>query len=640
MVVTGMKLYLGHFRDVMARMLLALVFCLSLWFCPTSVQGQDVAVTLEKDQVFVGESFGMRIKVTGDDSPSEPVLSESQDFSVEFDGGSRDSRSSVVIINGRMVKNEESGYVFSYRLIAKRAGKLLIPTASVRTSGGVLYTKMHFITAVKPGESQDFKLRMEFSSAEAYVGQPLTLTITWYLAKDVQGFQFHLPFLNDERFRVVDFEERINPAHREEYLQIDVGGGDTVARKMRLEYKGREFTALRFRKVLIPKEAGTLRLGQSTVAFNALAGYRRGGLGGGLFDSFDDFFQGNMPFGMGRQAIYKKMVAPSNEPVVTVKELPSEGRPANFSGLVGEYRVAAEALPTEARVGDPITLTVQVAGPDYLEQVELPNLAEDKNLTRDFKVPAEIAPGKVNGAVKTFTQTIRAKRADVKEVPAIELPYFDVRSGRYKTARTQPIPLKIQATRVVTALDAEGREVQDISGSEIETWTQGIAHNYEDESVLKKEDLPPLIGFWPTLLLIPPGAYILLLVGTALVRRRLADPAALKFRAALREFNAAVSEIKSARPGSADYYAALLRALREYLAAKLRKAPAGLALNEVLADLQQHLVPVELRDRLQRLYELCEAGSYGGSELQSAQTPQDLVSEALILVKQIERGFR
>ena len=609
--------------------------CLLILSISCAAGAQDVQVSLEKSEVYVGEPFGVRVKVSGDEVPEPPVFPESDDFSIEYEGESRDNRSSVVIVNGRIVKNEEKGHLFSYRFTALRPGKLLIPVAAVRLGGHTLHTNLNFVTAVKPGESEDFKLRVEISEAEVYVGQPVTLVVTWYLAKDVQGFQFNLPFLSDRRFEVTDLDERIDPAQRDQYLQIDAGTGPVVARKMRVVYGGREFTALRFRKALIPRTAGRLALGQSSVAFNALAGYQK--RGAGLFDSFDDFFEGDFPFGIGRQAVYKKMVAPSNEPVLTVKELPVEGRPVNFSGLVGKYRVAATALPTEARVGDPITLTVQVAGPDYLDNVKLPRLDRQQSLIRDFKVPSEMAAGKVSGGVITFTQTIRAKSAEVKEVPPIELPYFDAGRGRYEITRTKPVPLKIEAARVVTALDAEGREVAEIPSSELETWTKGIAHNYEDESVLAREGKPAL-GFsartWLMLLCLPPLFYLLLWSGTIFIRRRLADPAALRARGAYREFNAALGSLE--RITGAAFFSGLLRALREYLGAKFRRPGGGLTYAEVESAVEGRSLPAEVKDRVKMLFELCEQGSYGGGTGYE-QKWEALVKEARHLVRELER---
>ena len=67
----------------------------------------------------------------------------------------------------------------------------------------------------------------------------------------------------------------------------------------------------------------------------------------------------------------------------------------------------------------------------------IPQLAED------FRVPPETLAGTARGNQKRFTQTIRAKRADVKEIPAIEFAYFDPQAGQYAVARSEPIPVLV-----------------------------------------------------------------------------------------------------------------------------------------------------------------------------------------------------
>ncbi|MCP5112400.1 MAG: protein BatD, partial [bacterium] len=167
----------------------------------------------------------------------------------------------------------------------------------------------------------------------------------------------------------------------------------------------------------------------------------------------DDLFD-MMPF--GQRAVYESFVVPSNSLALTVAEVPAAGRPDNFSGLVGNYRMAVQATPTEVNVGDPITLTLRISGPEYLDAIELPPLTNQTALARDFKIPPERAAGVVKGSAKSFTQTIRAKHSDVIEIPPIELAYFDADSGSYKVARTAAVPLTVQGTRIVTARDAEG----------------------------------------------------------------------------------------------------------------------------------------------------------------------------------------
>ena len=84
-----------------------------------------------------------------------------------------------------------------------------------------------------------------------------------------------------------------------------------------------------------------------------------------------------------------------------------------------------QASPTEVNVGDPITLNISVTGPPLLDAVELPALAGQESLTRDFKVPSEIEDGDGERQLQGVHPDVRALREDVTAVPPIELPYFD-----------------------------------------------------------------------------------------------------------------------------------------------------------------------------------------------------------------------
>src|SRR6516162_9933180 len=72
-----------------------------------------------------------------------------------------------------------------------------------------------------------------------------------------------------------------------------------------------------------------------------------------------------------------------------VEEPPVAGRPADFSGLVGFFRISTSASPTEVRVEDPLTLTVRITGdPDRSFRTSHPVRANlhlfSKQMKEDF----------------------------------------------------------------------------------------------------------------------------------------------------------------------------------------------------------------------------------------------------------------
>ena len=346
-----------------------------------NAQQFNVQAAIEKNQVFVGESFVFQIQIEGSDSPDKPDVSGIADFTVQELGGQQNSSQSMTIINGQVNQVVKRGYIFSYRLTPKREGRLTIPSISVSADGKSMATRPIMIRATPPTETNDFKLRMSLSERKAYIGQPVTLTTTWYVGRDVREFSFNVPVLEDGRFKVVGSDPAVDPNRRDRYIRIPLGDSQIIGEKGQGSLDGKDYLTVRFKRTLIPKQAGNIALPKAVVTCQALKGYSRNRSRG----SFDDFFGGDF-FGMGRRAVYETVLVPSNRPALQVLELPATGRPAGFSGLVGKYKIAAEATPSEMNVGDPITLTVKISGPPYLGNVQLPPLATQNRLNRDFKI--------------------------------------------------------------------------------------------------------------------------------------------------------------------------------------------------------------------------------------------------------------
>ena len=580
-----------------------------LVLAPLAAQQQpfQALAAIESQNVFVGQAFVYQIQVQGSDQPTKPDLSSlQQDFTIQEAGGGAQNSSSVTIINGRMSQVVQKGYTYSYRLIPKRAGTLLIPSVRVEAEGRATKTNAQQVFVSPPAEIEDFKLRMTVSETKAYVGQPIVLATTWYIGRNVDQFAFVMPTLEDDRFQVIDPQVYVNPAQQSDYLDVVVGEKRATAKKGRQALDGREFVTVRFEKALIPKTPGAVRLPSSTVSFRAVREDRR------ARSQFGDFF-GDSFFGSRRS--YESLAVPSNRPVIEVLPLPTAGRPANFSGLIGEFEFEVEASPTEVNVGDPITLTVRISGPRFLDYVRLPPLEQQTRLAADFKIPEEMSPGEIRRGAKVFTQTIRAKHAQISEVPPLEISYFHPGQGQYVTARTEAIPLAVEGTRIITANDVEGSGDQGVIQSELETQEEGIAYNYEDSDALVTAAVVSRSAFasplWMGLLLAPPLSFLGLLIwNSGLVGKR--DLSSRAAQQAVREL-AQVSEAP----------AEVLKLTREYLGARLGMAPGALTYDDVADPLRRKGVADTTLAELSGLFEACEAGRYAGVSVAGGNSVAD-----------------
>lgn len=576
-------------------------------FLASPAAGEDqvmVRTSVESNDVYVGETFLMQITVIGSTDADVPDLGSLEGFAVEYGGASNNSSQSVSIINGKYSRTVKKEYVFSFRLTPERSGTLEIPSVPVNVGGKTLKTNSLAIRVRDPQETDDFKLRLRLSRDQCYVGEPILLRVSWYLRKNVNTFRFTAPFLETDDFMIevphVELEKD------KQYFRVPIGQLEFIAEKGTGTLEGDRYTKLDFSVALIPRREGIFTIPEFIVACET---------GGGLTrDSFfDDFFSRRQ----GSRDRRRKYVVPSNTPTLRVRELPAEGRPAGFAGLVGEYRISTSASPLEVNVGDPITLTVTLEGSDYMQNVELPPLERMEGFSKDFKIPEERAAGKVEGKKKIFTQTVRAKSENVDEIPPVVIVSFDTASERYVTVRSDPIPLKVNPTRIVTASDAEGLEA-DPERTALEQWKDGIAYNYEGRDLLTRSAYgfeSQISRWWNILLLaLPTSIFIILLAGSVTVRNRRSDPLSGKAREARKALRRRLSAIeKGVGTDECGNYGEMLEAFREFLGAKLRRAGSALTAEDIDALLRERDIEGELIESAKRLMEACEAGTYAGS---------------------------
>ena len=601
----------------------------------TSSYAEDMSAkaVVENTEVSTGETFAFQIQVSGSENPEQPDLSNLKGFGVKYLGGSQNSSSSITIINGQMTKNEKKGYVFSYQLTPERTGTLVIPSIEVRSGSDTARTDPLVIVARKPVETDDFKLRLTISKDTCYIGEPVILTVTWYIGKNVNNFSFNLPVIQDKRFEFADPE--IDKSASKKLYRIPLGGGEVIGEEGNGVIDGKRYTTISFKKVLFPVETGIIPIDQATITCSAQAGFSRRSN-----DPFSNFFDDDF-FSSSRRAVYKTVVIPSNNLTLRVKELPVEGRPANFTGNIGTYEIKTSASPVNVNVGDPVTLIITLKGPEYLEHVELPPLNLQSAFKERFKIPDERASAEIKGNSKIFTQTIRPLRPDVNEIPPVELPYFDTEKGKYLIAKSEPITISVKQTKIVTLQDAEGTSDIPVTGNDIESSGKGIAFNYEDMSVLEKQYLTPLSCFtegpWPYLVICPPFLFALLFAGVTVNRKRNDDPLKVLSRKAFGKLQKSLKDTANTTPEKACVM--VLDALREYLGVKLR-LPSGGAIT--FADARKKLESLEIEgefiNELKGIFESCEASRYAGNI--TFNNSSSLINKATDIAAELEKRLK
>ncbi|MFP3940205.1 MAG: hypothetical protein ACLF0P_07855 [Thermoanaerobaculia bacterium] len=139
-----------------------------------------------------------------------------------------------------------------------------------------------------------------------------------------------------------------------------------------------------------------------------------------------------------------EMERESNPVTLEVRPLPAEGAPAggpgSFTGPVGPVELQARLEPADLPVDRGATLTVVASGEGYLEALSPPALslsdtADGLDVLGPDASPAPGTPGDHSNRCWRFLLVPR--RPGSWELPALELPYFDPRSGEYRTARAE-----------------------------------------------------------------------------------------------------------------------------------------------------------------------------------------------------------
>lgn len=127
---------------------------------------------------------------------------------------------------------------------------------------------------------------------------------------------------------------------------------------------------------------------------------------------------------------------------ITVKPLPVEGRPSDFSGAVGQFELHDTVENTTVPVNQPFTLKVRFEGAGNAKLIDLPALNLPSALEQyDSKSEAKFF--KNGRSFKEFEVLLIPRQEGELIIPGMSVSMFDPQSSKYYTRKTQPITLKI-----------------------------------------------------------------------------------------------------------------------------------------------------------------------------------------------------
>jgi len=125
--------------------------------------------------------------------------------------------------------------------------------------------------------------------------------------------------------------------------------------------------------------------------------------------------------------------------ILVAIEPPAMGRPAEYTGAVGDLAIASRVDSPRGRVGDPMLLTVRLSGAGNVKLFPPPKLNIPwANLVRaDERVHVDTAARKIRGS-KEFDWVLTPKIAGELDLPPIRYGYFNPDTHRYAIASAAP----------------------------------------------------------------------------------------------------------------------------------------------------------------------------------------------------------
>ena len=569
--------------------------------------------------VFLGQVFTVDFIVKAPRPPSAPDLGNLPGFHV------------TALVPGKATDSPDT-YLFRYAFRAERAGDLTIPPLRF----GNQATRALVVHARKPAPSSRMKLESTLSATSVFVGEPVEMTTVWDSTipfGTLKAVDFSFPILGDPRFRVLDPYEP-DKENQKEATGLPVQGTRILAIRRNYEQDGKLHQTLQFRKILVPLKSGPVSIPPATLlcAVPQGAAPTHGYRGAFQYPAYFDntFFDRNLS---GNN--YRRIYAESPPLALEVKPLPAEGRPDLFQGLVGEFSIAVSAAPLSVHEGDPITLAITVSTPRHPEAISLPPLRYQPGLAGRFRIPDERSLPQVTDHAKIYTQTVRPLSSGIREIPALQLAFFNPASNAYAVVRSKPIPIKVEPAKSVAAYARGGRFHTTPRATE-----GGIRQNHAGPDLLKSRRAP-LLGWTSPLLvaailLLPP----LLAVGTVFLRReKRRILRTTKAARAYRTYRKNTARILRDHRNKSGIYRDLDRVLRAYLGDRLHLAPGALALGDVLPHLVRAGVDPRVQTEFQQLFLLCETYRFTSAYDEPADT-QAIVREANRIVKSIERCLK
>ncbi len=562
---------------------LAVIFA-SVMVMLSAATAAEIEATLDRNSVPAGNGAILEIKISGG-TVARPTIPAIENFIVQ----PRGQQKKIEMFNG--VTSESTTY--AYAVGSNVPGDYQIPEIEVTVGGNKLSTqplklKVLDAGAAQPpagipptppgqqaapeeaadtGENRFGFLTVELADSKrkhAYVGEIAPVRIRAWLPADSraqlrsgiqpEGKGFTLHNVSNQPQQTQEMKDG------KRYLVVTWFGGISATKAGKYPASLSVNATVAVRDTAAPKQP-------------------RRRMGGPFDDPFFDsvFDQMNTPM------IQKDVTLKSVDQEIEVRPLPTEGRPAGFTGAVGDFKFEGSQIPDSWKTGEPQQILAKVGGSGNFALMKAPELTPaDAWKTYSGKDEFRAGDEASFSGSKTFQFSAVPRKGGEQEV-ALEFSYFDPAAEAYKTIATPPKKIQVTGADVVDAEPVVAPEVK-----EPEKKSSGLVGQHVELSPVAS--LVPLVSRPAFYQILVSAAGLCVLGGIlALLRKHRENPkrrALTAMETATREALEAAGKCAASKD-VAGYFAAARLAIQQRLGAMWSQPPQAITLAEVSARIPE-----------------------------------------------------
>ena len=500
-------------------------------------------------------------------------------------------------INGKQSSSSAVSYTFVFK--ATKAGKVVIPAASITVDGKRMSSGTHTIEVLPPDQaaqasqqqpevrfddpdtqqagqavtSKDIFIKISMSKANVYEQEAVVCTIKLYTKYQISQF---MPTVQPsfDGFLIEDL-----PVSASLNTVEHVGGSNYMTAELK-------------KCILYPQKSGKLTINSGNYDVSVVQYERIRSI-----------------FGYVQQPVEKQLKVKSNSATVNITPLPTP-KPASFTGAVGQFAIKATVNPQQLRTYEAATYNLSVTGTGNIKYVKAPEV----NFPSQFDVydPQHKENVHANGGTmsgsKGFEYTFIPQHVGTYDIPAVEFTYFDVAKRQYVTVSTEPYHLTVAKGSGTPQSSA------DAVAKGIEQKNRDILHIKQGDLNLQTTHIPMLSQSWYWLIFF--ALPLLCLAGLLFYyRKQLKDRANVDLLKTKRANKVAKRRLKLAKKhmsqnDSTKFYAEILTAVWGYLSDKLGIPASELNRQNIQMELTNYGVAETDVNDLIELLDKCEFAQY------------------------------